>query len=107
MPVKDLLGPALKINIYDHAIHMLNKLIHLDNTENMIEYNYSKDRIIEGVEEIIKRANISFDGHRKEKDKADELNQQVGVLRVEVWRIGQRYLKWKRKTQIERVHYTK
>ena len=101
--VKYLLGPALKINIYDHAIRMLNRLVHLDNTRaNMTEYNYSKDRIIEGVQEIIERANISFDGHKREKDRADELNQQVGVLRVEVWRIGQRYLKWKRKTHNER-----
>src|SRR5205814_805021 len=28
--VKDLLGPTLKINIYDHAIRMLNRLIHLE-----------------------------------------------------------------------------
>ena len=74
--VKDLLGPALKQNILDHAIRMLNRLVHLDNTrENMTEYNYSKDRIIEGVQEIIERANISFDGHRREKDRADELNR--------------------------------
>ena len=73
--VRDLTGPALKINIYDHAIRMLNRLAHLDNTRaNMTEYNYSKDRIIEGVQEIIERANISFDGHRREKDRADELN---------------------------------
>src|SRR5205809_436068 len=100
--VRDLLGPALKQNILDHAIRMLNRLVHLDNTENMLEYNYSKNRIIEGVEEIIKRANISFDGHRREKDRADELNRQVGVLRAEVWQTGQRYLKWKRKTHNER-----
>src|SRR6266536_1491552 len=57
--VRDLTGPALKINIYDHAIRMLNRLVHLDNTrENMNEYNFSKDRII-GVQEIIERANIS------------------------------------------------
>jgi len=105
--VKDLLGSALKQNILDHAIRMLNRLVHLDNTENMIEYNYSKNRIIEGLDEVIRRANESFDAHRAEQDRADGLDRQVGVLRVEVWRIGQRYLKWKRKTQIEREHYTK
>ena len=57
--------------------------------------------------EIITRANVGFDSLEEEQDKANELNQQVGVLRVEVWRMGQLYLKWKRKTQIERVHYTK
>src|SRR5207247_4390582 len=71
--VSDLTGPALKQNILDHAIRMLNRLAHLDNTRaNMTEYNYSKDRIIEGVQEIIERANISFDGYRREKDRADE-----------------------------------
>ena len=101
--VKDLLGQALKQNILDHAIRMLNRLVHLDNTrENMNEYNYSKNRIIDGVEEIIKRANISFDGHKDEKDRADGLNRQVGVLRMEVWQTGQWYLKWKRKTHNER-----
>ena len=65
---------------------MLNRLAHLDNTRaNMTEYNYSKDRIIEGVQEIIERANISFDGHKDEKDRADELDRQVGILRVEIW----------------------
>ena len=65
---------------------MLNRLAHLDNTRaNMTEYNYSKDRIIEGVQEIIERANISFDAHRAEQNRANDLDRQVGILRVEVW----------------------
>src|SRR5947207_9261069 len=75
--VKDLLGQALKQNILDHALRMLNRLVHLDNTrENMNEYNYSKHRIIDGVQEIIERANISFNAHRAEQDRANELNRQ-------------------------------
>src|SRR6266496_1011299 len=101
--VRDLTGQALKTNIYDHVNRMLNRLVHLDNTDdNIAEYNYSKDRIIEGVQEIIERANKSFDAFRNEQDRANDLNRQVGEYRVEAWRIGQRYLKWKRKTHNER-----
>src|SRR2546429_13107 len=82
---------------------MLNRLVHLDNTrENMNEYNYSKNRIIDGLDEVIRRANESFDAHRAEQDRANELNRQVGEQRVETWQVGQRYLKWKRKTHNER-----
>src|SRR2546430_400939 len=54
--VRDLTGPALKINIYNHAIRMLNRLAHLDNTRaNMTEYNYSNDRITRRARDLYQR----------------------------------------------------
>ncbi len=79
------------------------RLAQLDNrAAPMSEYQHSMKRIVDGLEELIKRSKETFDALRGEQDRANGLDRQVGVLRVEVWRIGQRYLKWKRKTHNER-----
>jgi len=102
-PYTTLTSQAIRINISDHARRMRNRLAQLDNTDNNIaEYDHSMNRIIGGLHEIIRLSNIGFDALRDEQDRTNDLNRQVGEHRVETWRIGQRYLKWKRKTHNER-----
>ncbi len=58
LPYTTLTSQAVRINVCDHARRMCNRLVHLDNTRNnMVEYQHSMNRIVNGLQDIIRRAN--------------------------------------------------
>src|SRR5207247_2038201 len=87
--VSDLTGPALKQNILDHAIRMLNRLVHLDNTRKTIIKNnrnsrqarelYQRDttRLRREKNACIQQAQNWRGRERNAQNQINNLNQQI------------------------------